>query len=63
MTEVVLYEVSDAIATITLNRPDHMNTMGDGLVEQTMAALEQAAEDDAVRAVILTGTGCVLRGR
>jgi 2-(1,2-epoxy-1,2-dihydrophenyl)acetyl-CoA isomerase len=57
MSEVVLYDVADAIATITLNRPDHMNTMGDGLVEETMAALEQAAEDDAVRAVILTGTG------
>jgi 2-(1,2-epoxy-1,2-dihydrophenyl)acetyl-CoA isomerase len=54
---VVLYDVSDAIATITLNRPEHMNTMGDGLLEETALALAQAAEDDAVRAVILTGTG------
>ena len=49
--------VRDGVATITLNRPEHMNTMGDGLVEQTAVALAQAAEDDAVRAVILTGTG------
>lgn len=57
MSDVVLYEVDAGVATITLNRPEHMNTMGDGLVEQTALALEQSADDDAVRAVILTGSG------
>jgi 2-(1,2-epoxy-1,2-dihydrophenyl)acetyl-CoA isomerase len=57
MTDVVLYDVADGIATITLNRPEHMNTMGDGLIEETALALARSAEDDAVRAVILTGTG------
>jgi 2-(1,2-epoxy-1,2-dihydrophenyl)acetyl-CoA isomerase len=57
MTDVVLHQVDGAVATITLNRPDQMNTMGDGLVEQAMGALEQCADDDAVRVVILTGAG------
>jgi 2-(1,2-epoxy-1,2-dihydrophenyl)acetyl-CoA isomerase len=57
MNEVILYAVDDGVATITLNRPEHMNTMGDGLLEQAALAMAQAAEDDAVRAVILTGTG------
>jgi 2-(1,2-epoxy-1,2-dihydrophenyl)acetyl-CoA isomerase len=57
MSEVVLYEVDSGVATITLNRPERMNTMGDGLVEQVALRLGEAADDDAVRAVILTGTG------
>jgi 2-(1,2-epoxy-1,2-dihydrophenyl)acetyl-CoA isomerase len=57
MADVVLYDVQDSVATITLNRPEHMNTMGDGLLEQTADALARAAEDDMVRAVIFTGTG------
>jgi 2-(1,2-epoxy-1,2-dihydrophenyl)acetyl-CoA isomerase len=57
MDEVVHYAVERGVATITLARPEHMNTMSGPLLDQTMAALESAAEDDAVRAVILTGTG------
>jgi 2-(1,2-epoxy-1,2-dihydrophenyl)acetyl-CoA isomerase len=57
MDEVVRYAVDGAVATITLNRPEHMNTMSRELLDGTLAALEAAADDDAVRAVILTGTG------
>lgn len=57
MTETVRYEVDDAVATITLNRPEAMNTMGGDLLPRTLAHLAQAASDDAIRAVILTGTG------
>ena len=57
MTETVRYEVERGVATITLNRPEHMNTMNGELVDGVTAALEAAAEDHAVRAVILTGTG------
>lgn len=56
-TTDVLYEVADGIATITLNRPEHLNTMGGSLVPETAAALAEAAADAAVRAVILTGAG------
>jgi 2-(1,2-epoxy-1,2-dihydrophenyl)acetyl-CoA isomerase len=53
----VEYEVADAVATITLNRPESMNTMGGELLPLTTAHLAQAAADGDVRAVVLTGTG------
>ena len=56
-TKDVLYEVADGVATITLNRPEQLNTMGGQLVADTALALQEAAADDAVRAVILTGAG------
>ena len=57
MGETVLYKVDGPVATITLNRPDQMNTMGEDLVPRTIDALEKAASDPAIRAVILTGNG------
>jgi 2-(1,2-epoxy-1,2-dihydrophenyl)acetyl-CoA isomerase len=57
MDEVVRYAVEGGVATITLDRPQHMNTMSRDLLDGTLAALESAADDDAVRAVVLTGTG------
>lgn len=53
----VLYETDGHIATITLNRPDKMNTMGDDLLERAHEALAKAASDDEVRVVIFTGAG------
>lgn len=53
----VLYEVGDGVATITLNRPDARNVL-DGEVMRLMSEhLAAAAADDAVRVVVLTGTG------
>ncbi|HEY8739226.1 MAG TPA: enoyl-CoA hydratase-related protein [Candidatus Dormibacteraeota bacterium] len=57
MGELALYEVRGAVATLTLNRPDHMNTLNQHLLEEVSAALEAAAADDAVRVVIMTGRG------
>ncbi|HMI92666.1 MAG TPA: enoyl-CoA hydratase/isomerase family protein, partial [Polyangiales bacterium] len=57
MNTVVQYEQRDAIATITLNRPERLNTMSEELMEGAVAAIERAASDDSVRVVILTGTG------
>ena len=53
----VEYEVADGVATITLNRPESMNTMGGELLPLTNAYLAKAASDRDVRAVVLTGTG------
>jgi enoyl-CoA hydratase/carnithine racemase len=53
----LLYEVDDGIATITLNRPDAMNTLSVPLMLAFHEALEKADADDAVRAVIITGAG------
>ena len=57
MNETVRYEVDGAVATITLNRPEHLNTMSGDLLVGTISALEDAAADPSVRAVILTGAG------
>jgi len=55
--DVLRLETSDAVATVTLDRPDAMNALDTELkvaLRDTLAAL---AEDDAVRAVVLTGSG------
>ncbi len=57
MTDVVLYEAEDGIATITLNRPDRLNAMNAALLAGVVEALEAAVFDSAVRVVILTGAG------
>lgn len=53
----VLYESAQAIATITLNRPDVLNALDDALIRALRDAVERAAGDDTVRAVLLTGAG------
>ena len=55
--DAVLYEVSERVATLTLNRPDRLNAMDASLLDGALNALEAAAADDDVRAVILTGAG------
>ena len=57
VSTTVIYEQRDAVATITLNRPERLNTMSEELMAQALAAVERAASDDTVRVVILTGTG------
>lgn len=56
-TEEVLYEVSDAIATLTLNRPDRLNTISGPMLARLTQLLIKANEDPAVRVIVLTGTG------
>jgi 2-(1,2-epoxy-1,2-dihydrophenyl)acetyl-CoA isomerase len=50
-------ETADAVATITLDRPDALNALTVALKEDLLAALEGVAADPAVRAVVLTGAG------
>jgi enoyl-CoA hydratase len=57
MSEPILLEVKDAIALITLNRPERLNALSYGLIDRLMAALDAIEVDSAVRAVILTGAG------
>jgi enoyl-CoA hydratase len=59
MPGTVLYERADAIATLTLNRPERLNTITPELIEDLRAGLEQAWADDAVRAIRLRGAGRV----
>jgi 2-(1,2-epoxy-1,2-dihydrophenyl)acetyl-CoA isomerase len=57
MSEVLRYEVADAVATVTLNRPDAMNALNTELKEALRDTLAAAAADSGVRAVVLTGSG------
>jgi enoyl-CoA hydratase/carnithine racemase len=53
----VLYDVAGGVATITLNRPDRRNTLDlEGMALLT-SHLGDAAHDDGVRVVVLTGSG------
>ena len=53
----VLYEVLDGIATITLNRPERMNSISRPMLAQLSTLLLRADADAQVRVVILTATG------
>ncbi|MCX2924416.1 enoyl-CoA hydratase/isomerase family protein [Streptomyces sp. NEAU-W12] len=57
MADTVLYEVSDGLATITLNRPEAMNALNVAAKAALRDAVRAAADDDGVRAVLLTAAG------
>ncbi len=57
--KLVLYEAADGVATLTLNRPDRLNTIIPELIQQLLAALDRAQADAAVRAIRLRGAGRV----
>ena len=54
---VVDYRVDDGVATVTLNRPDQLNAMTDGLMSGITSAVKQIEEDSSVRVLVLTGHG------
>lgn len=56
-TAPVLLDVSEGVATITLNRPDAMNSLDVATKVLLREVVQQVAEDQAVRCVVLTGTG------
>jgi enoyl-CoA hydratase/carnithine racemase len=57
MSELLLLDVADGIATLTLNRPEKRNAINDEMRTQLIAALEAVAADSAIRALVLTGAG------
>ncbi len=57
MAADVLYEVDDGIATVTLNRPEKLNAYTTEMGDAVVRAFARSRDDDAVRAVILTGAG------
>jgi len=56
MSDVVLYEVSERIATITLNRPEARNALSSEVLRMLPARLREADASDDVDVVILTGS-------
>ena len=55
MAETVLRDTADGVLTLTLNRPDALNSFTVEMKEELLAALKEAARDKSVRVVILTG--------
>src|SRR2546425_7877859 len=53
----LLYEVKDAIATLTLNRPERLNGLGGTLRDDLYAAVLRASQDADVRVILMTGAG------
>jgi 2-(1,2-epoxy-1,2-dihydrophenyl)acetyl-CoA isomerase len=53
----VLVEVNDGVATVTLNRPDAMNSLDIATKEALLGSLHRVADDPAARCVVLTGSG------
>jgi len=55
--KTLLYSCDNHVCTVTMNRPEKRNALSAQLVNELIVALETAAEDDAVRVVVLTGAG------
>jgi enoyl-CoA hydratase/carnithine racemase len=53
----IRYEIAERIATITLHRPDRLNAWTPTMGEEVRDAMRRAADDDAVRVIVLTGAG------
>jgi 2-(1,2-epoxy-1,2-dihydrophenyl)acetyl-CoA isomerase len=53
----LLYDVRERIATLTLNRPERLNALGDTLRDDLYDALMKAAADPEVRVLVITGAG------
>jgi enoyl-CoA hydratase len=54
--ETVSYAVADHVATVAMDRPEARNALSDQLLDDLLAALTAAREDDDVRCVVLTST-------
>jgi 2-(1,2-epoxy-1,2-dihydrophenyl)acetyl-CoA isomerase len=57
MADVLLLDRTDQVATVTMNRPESMNSLSVELKDALVATLTELGADPAVRAVVLTGSG------
>ena len=53
----ILFEVADGVATLTLNRPDKLNSFTSAMHAEVRDALSRVKEDGSVRCLLLTGAG------
>ena len=53
----ILFAAAEGVATITLNRPDVLNSFTRSMARELRDALERVGRDDELRAVVLTGAG------
>jgi 2-(1,2-epoxy-1,2-dihydrophenyl)acetyl-CoA isomerase len=57
VTEDFIFEQTDGVAWLTLNRPERMNAMSNEMLRGLGDALARCSEDEGVRAIVLTGAG------
>jgi enoyl-CoA hydratase len=57
VADLVLYEVSDGVATVTLNDPEKRNRLSQEMLTELVDAIRRARDDADARAVVLTGAG------
>ena len=57
MSDEVLVDVADHVATITLNAPERMNTISGPMLDTLSSELLAADRDPEVRAIVVTGAG------
>src|SRR6478672_146845 len=55
--ESLLYKTDGPVATITLNRPEHLNTIVPPMPDEVEAAVGRAVRDEEVRVIVLRGAG------
>ena len=55
--ETVLFETDGAVATITLNRPERLNTIVPPMPDELQDAVHRASRDAAVKVIVLRGAG------
>lgn len=55
--EQIVYDTQDRVATVTLNRPDKLNAWTQVMGREVRAAMDEAARDERVRVIVLTGAG------
>ena len=58
--QTIEYSVTDAVATVCLNRPDARNAIDMRMVEEILDVARRIAEDDSIRAVLICGNGPAL---
>jgi 2-(1,2-epoxy-1,2-dihydrophenyl)acetyl-CoA isomerase len=55
--ETLSFDVAGGIGRMTLNRPDRLNAMTPRMIEEIIDVVDRSAKDDAVRVLVITGTG------
>src|ERR1039457_4179616 len=54
---LLLLEISDRIATVTINRPDKLNALNDAMMFEISSMIDELITDTTVGAIIITGAG------
>jgi 2-(1,2-epoxy-1,2-dihydrophenyl)acetyl-CoA isomerase len=57
MTNDLLFDLSNRVATLTLNRPEKLNALSDAMIDAALQHLERCAVDPEVGAILITGAG------